>query len=76
MMMDGRSPVDVVRVLQEMRKHASCWHRLLSFVRKTRDVSKLCWLLLILDVIVGLAVSKGHTQKYTDKLMGTSVADA
>ena len=41
-----------------------------------RNVSKLYWLLLILDVIVGLAVSKTYTQKYTDKLMGTSVVDA
>lgn len=41
-----------------------------------RNVSKLYWLLLILDVIVGLAVSKGYAQKYTDKLMGTSVVDA
>ncbi|MGD0477937.1 MAG: hypothetical protein ABSB29_07210 [Nitrososphaerales archaeon] len=41
-----------------------------------RNVSKLYWLLLILDIIVGLAVSKGYTQKYTDKLMGTSVVDA
>ncbi len=41
-----------------------------------RNVSKIYWLLLILDVIVGLAVSKGYTQKYTDKLMSTSVVDA
>jgi len=41
-----------------------------------RNVSKLYWLLLILDVIVGLAVSKSYTQKYTDKLMSTSVVDA
>jgi uncharacterized RDD family membrane protein YckC len=41
-----------------------------------RNVSKLYWLLLVLDVIVGLAVVKGYTQKYSDKLMGTSVVDA
>jgi uncharacterized RDD family membrane protein YckC len=41
-----------------------------------RNVSKLYWLLLILDIVVGLAVSKSYTQKYTDKLMGTSVVDA
>ena len=41
-----------------------------------RNVSKLYWLLLVLDVIVGLAVSKSYTQKYTDKLMNTSVVDA
>jgi uncharacterized RDD family membrane protein YckC len=41
-----------------------------------RNVSKLYWLLLILDIIVGLAVSKSYTQKYTDKLMSTSVVDA
>jgi uncharacterized RDD family membrane protein YckC len=41
-----------------------------------RNVSKLYWLLLVLDVIVGLAVSKSYTQKYTDKLMSTSVVEA
>jgi uncharacterized RDD family membrane protein YckC len=41
-----------------------------------RNVSKLYWPLLILDIIVGLAVSKNYTQKYTDKLMNTSVVDA
>jgi uncharacterized RDD family membrane protein YckC len=38
-----------------------------------RNLSKINWLLLLLDVIVGLAVSKGYSQKYSDKLMGTSV---
>ncbi len=41
-----------------------------------RNVSKIYWLLLVLDVIVGLAVSKSYTQKYTDKLMSTSVVNA
>jgi uncharacterized RDD family membrane protein YckC len=44
-----------------------------SFVR---NISKIYWLLLILDVVVGLALSKEYTKKYTDKLMGTSVVDA
>lgn len=43
-----------------------------SFVR---NLSKIYWLLLLLDVIVGLATSKQYTQKYSDKLMGTSVVD-
>jgi uncharacterized RDD family membrane protein YckC len=39
-----------------------------------RNVSKIYWLLLLLDVIVGLAVSKGgYQQKYTDSMMGTTV---
>lgn len=41
-----------------------------------RNVSKIYWLLLLLDVIVGLAVSKGYQQKYSDKFMGTSVVPA
>lgn len=41
-----------------------------------RNVSKIYWVLLLLDVIVGLAVSKGYSQKYTDHLMGTSVVHA
>ena len=41
-----------------------------------RNISKIYWLLLILDVIVGLATVKGYTQKYADKLMNTSVVDA
>ena len=38
-----------------------------------RDISKIYWLLLLLDVIVGLAVSKGYQEKYSDHLMGTKV---
>jgi len=41
-----------------------------------RNVSKIYWLLLLLDVIVGLAVTKGYQQKYSDKFMGTSVIPA
>ena len=38
-----------------------------------RNLSKIYWLLLLLDVVVGLAVSKGYQQKYSDHIMGTSV---
>jgi uncharacterized RDD family membrane protein YckC len=38
-----------------------------------RSLSKIYWLLLLLDVIVGLALSKGYQQKYSDQLMGTTV---
>jgi len=38
-----------------------------------RNVSKIYWLLLLLDVIVGLATSKDYTQKFSDKLVGTKV---
>ena len=38
-----------------------------------RNNSKIYWLLLLLDVIVGLATSKGYEQKYSDHLMGTTV---
>ena len=38
-----------------------------------RNISKIYWLLLLLDVIVGLATSKEYTQKYSDRFMGTSV---
>lgn len=41
-----------------------------------RNISKIYWILLLLDVIVGLAVSKGYQQKYSDHLMGTSVVKA
>ena len=41
-----------------------------------RNVSKIYWLLLLLDVIVGLAISKGYQQKYSDSIMGTSVVRA
>ncbi len=41
-----------------------------------RNISKIYWLLLLLDVIVGLAISKGYQQKYSDHLMGTSVVPA
>lgn len=38
-----------------------------------RNLSKIYWLLLLLDVIVGLATSQGYQQKYSDHLMGTTV---
>jgi len=41
-----------------------------------RNVSKIYWLLLLLDVIIGLATTKGYQQKYSDHLMGTSVVPA
>jgi uncharacterized membrane protein len=41
-----------------------------------RNVSKIYWLLLLLDVIVGLAVSKNYTQKYSDKMVSTEVVEA
>ena len=38
-----------------------------------RNISKIYWLLLLLDVIVGLAISKEYQEKYSDHLMGTKV---
>lgn len=38
-----------------------------------RNLSKVYWLLLILDVVVGLATSKDYRQKYSDRVMGTTV---
>jgi hypothetical protein len=38
-----------------------------------RNISKIYFLLLLLDVLVGLAVSRGYTQKYSDHLMQTTV---
>ena len=41
-----------------------------------RNISKIYWLLLLLDVIVGLALSKGYQQKYSDSFVGTKVVKA
>ena len=41
-----------------------------------RNVSKIYWVLLLLDVVVGLATSKGYTQKFSDRFMGTEVVSA
>lgn len=38
-----------------------------------RNISKIYWLLLLLDVIVGLAMSKGYQQKFSDQYIGTKV---
>jgi len=38
-----------------------------------RNISKIYWLLLLLDVIVGLAISRDYREKYADHLMGTKV---
>lgn len=38
-----------------------------------RNISKIFWLLYLLDVIVGLATPGDPTQKYTDRIAGTIV---
>lgn len=38
-----------------------------------RNISKVLWLLYLLDVIVGLATSGEPSQKYTDRVAGTIV---
>lgn len=40
-----------------------------------RNLSKIFWLIVLLDAVVGLATSKRYTQKYTDRLMGTDVIE-
>jgi uncharacterized RDD family membrane protein YckC len=39
----------------------------------TRNLSKIYWLLLFLDIIIGLATTKEYTQKFSDRFAGTSV---
>jgi len=38
-----------------------------------RNLSKIYWILLLLDVIIGLAISRGYQQKLSDYYMGTTV---
>jgi len=38
-----------------------------------RNLSKIYWVLLLLDVIMGLATQTDYRQKYTDKYIGTIV---
>jgi uncharacterized RDD family membrane protein YckC len=38
-----------------------------------RNISKIYWLLLLLDVVVGLAVEADYKQKFSDKFAGTIV---
>lgn len=38
-----------------------------------RSLSKIYWILLLLDVIIGLAISRGYQQKLSDYYMGTTV---
>ena len=38
-----------------------------------RSLSKIYWILLLLDVIIGLAISRGYQQKLSDYYMGTAV---
>ena len=38
-----------------------------------RNISKIYWVLLFLDMVIGLATSKGYTQKFSDRFVGTSV---
>ena len=41
-----------------------------------RNLSKIYWILLLLDVIVGLATSKKYSQKFSDRLVGTEVVSS
>jgi hypothetical protein len=38
-----------------------------------RNINKIYWLLLLLDIVVGLAISKQYTQKFSDTVVGTEV---
>lgn len=38
-----------------------------------RNVSKINWVLLLLDVILGLALEIGYTKKFSDRFLGTTV---
>lgn len=39
-----------------------------------RNLSKINWVLLLLDVILGLALETGYMRKFSDKFLGTKVA--
>jgi len=39
-----------------------------------RNLSKINWVLLLLDVILGLALEAGYTKKFSDRYLRTSVA--
>lgn len=41
-----------------------------------RNISKVFWILLLLDVVVGLATSKRYSQKLSDRLAGTEVVSS
>ena len=40
-----------------------------------RNVSKIYWVLLLLDVVVGLAIQTDYRQKFSDRYAGTVVTD-
>jgi uncharacterized RDD family membrane protein YckC len=44
-----------------------------SFIR---NISKINWVLLLLDVILGLALEAGYTRKFSDRYLGTNVTTA
>ena len=39
-----------------------------------RNISKIYWVLLFLDIIIGLATTQAYTQKFSDRFAGTSVS--
>ncbi|MGH9919572.1 MAG: RDD family protein [Nitrososphaerales archaeon] len=39
-----------------------------------RNISKIYWVLLLLDVVVGLALEVGYMKKFSDKFLGTKVS--
>jgi uncharacterized RDD family membrane protein YckC len=40
-----------------------------------RNISKIYWVLLLLDVVAGLAMQKAYKQKFSDNYAGTIVVD-
>ena len=41
-----------------------------------RNLSKINWVLLLLDVILGLALETGYRRKFSDRYLGTSVTQS
>ena len=41
-----------------------------------RNISKVYWVLLLIDVVLGLATTKKYTQKFSDRYAGTEVVEA
>jgi uncharacterized RDD family membrane protein YckC len=39
-----------------------------------RNLSKINWVLLLLDVVVGLSLETGYLKKFSDRFLGTRVS--
>jgi uncharacterized RDD family membrane protein YckC len=61
------------KAIMGLRVERGQGNRTALFTSFLRNISKVYWIFLLLDVVVGLATSAGYRQKLSDRYLGTQV---